>query len=75
MGNLRKRKNQSRTEDAGSIGAVGEISEKELESVKALIQSICQNSTPLSKSIEFLNDDVEAMNQELNYWRKQYNVS
>lgn len=51
MGNLRKRKNQSRTEDAGSIGSVGEINEKELESVKALIQSICQNSTPLSKSI------------------------
>ena len=51
MGNLRKRKNQGRIDGGDAVSAVGEISEKELESVKALIQSICQNSTPLGKSI------------------------
>lgn len=40
-----------------------------------MIQSICQNTAPLGKSIEFVNDDVEAMNKELTHWRKQYNSS
>ena len=40
-----------------------------------MIQSICQNTAPLGKSIEFINDDVEAMNRELTGWRKQYNAS
>jgi len=28
-----------------------------------MIQSICQNTAPLGKSIEFVNDDIEAMNK------------
>lgn len=40
-----------------------------------MIQSICQNTAPLGKSIEFINDDIESMNKELVYWRKQYNAS
>ena len=43
--------------------------------VKSMIQSICQNTAPLGKSIEFINDDVESMNRELQYWRKQYHAS
>ena len=35
-----------------------------------LIQSICQNANPLGKSLEFLNDDIESMNKEREYWRK-----
>lgn len=40
-----------------------------------MIQSICQNTAPLGKSIEFVNDDIEAMNKQLTNWRKQYNAS
>ena len=40
-----------------------------------MIQSICQNTAPLGKSIEFINDDIDAMNKELTAWRKQYNAS
>lgn len=40
-----------------------------------MIQSICHNTAPLGKSIEFVNDDVEAMNKELAGWRRQYNAS
>lgn len=43
--------------------------------LKGMIQNICQNSTPLGKSIEFINDDIESMNTELLSWRKQYNDS
>lgn len=40
-----------------------------------MIQSICQNTAPLGKSIEFINEDIEAMNKELQFWRKQYHAS
>ena len=43
--------------------------------MQSMIQSICQNTAPLGKSIEFINDDVDAMNKELTHWRKQYNAS
>jgi hypothetical protein len=72
MGNLRKNKRESTQVIKGSTS--GEITDKELEMLKGMIQNICQNSTPLGKSIEFINDDIESMNQELLSWRKQYNV-
>jgi len=28
----------------------------------------------LGKSLEFLNDDIESMNKEMEYWRDQYKV-
>lgn len=40
-----------------------------------MIQSICQSTAPMGKSIEFVNDDLDAMNKELVNWRKQYNAS
>ena len=40
-----------------------------------MIQNICQNTAPLGKSVEFIHDDIESMNKELVYWRKQYNSS
>ncbi len=43
--------------------------------VQSMIQSICQNTAPLGKGIEFINDDIDAMNKELTFWRKQYNAS
>ena len=43
--------------------------------LQSMIQSICQNTAPLGKSIQFINDDVEAMNKELQFWRRQYNAS
>ncbi len=43
--------------------------------LQTMIQTICQNTAPLGKSIEFINDDVEAMNKELQFWRRQYNAS
>lgn len=74
MGRLNKKKKP--TEDKDKILSTnGELTEKELELVKSMIQSICQNTAPLGKSIEFINDDIESMNKELVYWRKQYNAS
>lgn len=74
MGRLRK-KDKAKEEKDKVISATGELTEKELDLVKSMIQSICQNTAPLGKSIEFINDDIESMNKELVYWRKQYNAS
>jgi TRAF3-interacting protein 1 len=43
--------------------------------LQSMIQTICQNTAPLGKSIEFINDDIDAMNKELQFWRRQYNAS
>eukprot|EP00828_Plagiopyla_frontata_P033894 TRINITY_DN4403_c0_g1_i1.p1 TRINITY_DN4403_c0_g1~~TRINITY_DN4403_c0_g1_i1.p1 ORF type:complete len:462 (+),score=105.79 TRINITY_DN4403_c0_g1_i1:128-1387(+) len=51
------------------------IGKDDIETLTNLIQSICQNANPLGKSLEFLNDDIESMNKEREYWRKQFEVS
>ncbi len=75
MGNLRKKKKNDKGDGEKIISATGELNEKELEMLQSMIQTICQNTAPLGKSIEFINDDVEAMNKELQFWRRQYNAS
>ena len=74
MGRLKKKKHQEKDSEK-VVSSTGELSDKELDLVKSMIQSICQNTAPLGKSIEFINDDIESMNKELVYWRKQYNAS
>lgn len=39
-----------------------------------MVQTLTQNTNPLGKSLEFLNDDIESMNKEMEYWRNQYQV-
>lgn len=75
MGNLRKKKKNDKAGGEKFISTTGELNEKELEMLQSMIQTICQNTAPLGKSIEFINDDVEAMNKELQFWRRQYNAS
>lgn len=47
----------------------------QVEAIKKLIQSLCQSTNPLGKSLEFLNDDIDSMNKESEYWKKQYLTS
>lgn len=76
MGRLgKKKKTAGLGEGEKIISNTGELTEKELDLVKSMIQSICQNTAPLGKSIEFINEDIEAMNKELQFWRKQYHAS
>lgn len=58
--------------------ATGEISKPtrtfsaaDLESIKNYVQEISNNSNPIGKIIDFLDDDVEAMNKELQSWIKE----
>mmetsp|Transcript_3952 Transcript_3952/g.3365 ORF Transcript_3952/g.3365 Transcript_3952/m.3365 type:complete len:124 (-) Transcript_3952:105-476(-) len=53
----------STVSDGASIGDVGAI--------RKLIQSLTQNTNPLKRSIDFVNDDIESMNKEMEFWRNQ----
>eukprot|EP01017_Pseudomicrothorax_dubius_P002928 TRINITY_DN1027_c0_g1_i2.p1 TRINITY_DN1027_c0_g1~~TRINITY_DN1027_c0_g1_i2.p1 ORF type:complete len:453 (+),score=152.43 TRINITY_DN1027_c0_g1_i2:62-1360(+) len=44
----------------------------DMEFLKGVIQSLTQSVHPLGRSLDFITDDIESMNKELDYWRKQY---
>ena len=48
---------------------------KDIEFIKTAIQMLCQSTNPLGKSIDFINEDIESMSKEYEYWRKQYQSS
>ncbi len=37
-----------------------------------MVQTLTQNTNPLGKSLEFLQDDIESMNKEMEFWRQEY---
>ena len=43
---------------------------KDIEFIKTAIQMLCQSTNPLGKSIDFINEDIESMTKEYEYWRK-----
>lgn len=47
------------------------FSEKDIEFMKKAIQVLCQSTNPLGKSIDFVSDDIDSMNKEFDYWRKE----
>jgi len=52
----------------GVVQAGGLTPATDVETLTKLVQAICQNANPLGKSLEFINDDIESMNHELEYW-------
>jgi len=55
-----------------STGAVAGTSQNEVETIQKLIQNLTQNINPLRKSIDFINDDIESMNKEMESWRNNF---
>ena len=47
------------------------FSEQDIEFMKKAIQVLCQSTNPLGKSIDFVSDDIDSMNKEFEYWRKE----
>jgi TRAF3-interacting protein 1 len=43
----------------------------DIESIKNYVQEISKNSNPIGKIIDFLGDDIESMNKELQSWMKE----
>jgi len=46
----------------------------DLESIKNYVQEISRNANPIGKILDFLPDDIESMNKELNHWIKEQKV-
>lgn len=44
---------------------------KDIETIKNYIHDISKNTNPIGKLIDNLQDDVECMNKELNYWKNE----
>jgi len=43
----------------------------DIESIKNYVQEISKNSNPIGKLLDFLGDDIEAMNKEMQSWIKE----
>jgi TRAF3-interacting protein 1 len=47
------------------------FTQADLESIKNYVQDISKNSNPIGKIIDFLQDDIDSMNKELQGWIKE----
>ncbi|XP_057708936.1 TRAF3-interacting protein 1-like isoform X2 [Corythoichthys intestinalis] len=44
---------------------------REIERLRASIQSVCQSALPLGKIMDYVQEDIDAMQAELQSWRKE----
>ena len=47
------------------------VSKVDLEAIKTHVQEITKNSNPIGKIVEFIGDDIDMMNKELQNWIKE----
>ena len=50
----------------------GGYSEDDIEYVRKSIQSLCQSTNPLGKSIDFVTEDIDSMVKEYEHWKLDY---
>ncbi|XP_054426904.1 TRAF3-interacting protein 1 [Pteronotus mesoamericanus] len=48
-----------------------DIVSKEIEKLRASIQTLCKSALPLGKIMDYLQEDVDAMQSELQLWRSE----
>lgn len=48
-----------------------ELVSKEIEKFRASVQALCRNTLPLGKMMDYLQEDVDAMNSELQIWKNE----
>ncbi|TPX38136.1 hypothetical protein SmJEL517_g00373 [Synchytrium microbalum] len=46
---------------------------KEVEQVRNLIQTLCKSVMPLGKTLDYIQEDLDAMNREFGSWRTEAN--
>ena len=46
-----------------------QISIEDMETLKTSIQSLCQSTNPLGKSMDFITDDIDSMQREYEKWK------
>lgn len=64
MGRLKKRGIEKKSQ-AG-------FSQSEINALRKSIQQLCQATNPLGKCMDYVHDDMEMMNKELEQWKSEY---
>lgn len=73
MGNLRRGRNAKPNAKSSERNSKKEQAQDDgSEHLKELIQKITQSSNPLGKIIEFVDDDIESISKEYQYWTRAY---
>ena len=57
----------------GGEGSYGEKPQKkaDLKTLRDSIQNLCQHTAPLTKTLDFIQEDVDNMNKELQHWTNE----
>lgn len=50
----------------------GGYNEEDIEYMRKAIQSLCQSTNPLGKSIDFVTEDIDSMVKEYEHWKQDY---
>lgn len=50
----------------------GGYSDEDIEHMRKAIQSLCQSTNPLGKSIDFVTEDIDSMIKEYDHWKLDY---
>lgn len=48
-----------------------ELVEKEIERLRSSIQTVCRSALPLGKIMDYIQEDMDSMQNELRTWRKE----
>uniref|UniRef100_H2YVY1 TRAF3-interacting protein 1 n=1 Tax=Ciona savignyi TaxID=51511 RepID=H2YVY1_CIOSA len=48
-----------------------ELVVKEIDQLRNSVQTLCQSATPLAKIIDYIQEDMDAMQNELVFWKKE----
>lgn len=73
--NLHKKVITNKPSAPGSGVLIGTYDEKDIEFLRNAVQSLCQSTNPLGKSIDFVTEDIDSMVSEFKHWRSEYNNS
>ncbi|KAJ1530127.1 TRAF3-interacting protein 1, partial [Nowakowskiella sp. JEL0078] len=57
--------------DGNGIGKDRTNTKKEIVSLRESIQTLCRSTNPLGKMIDYMQEDVDSMNKELEMWRNE----
>jgi len=52
-----------------------DVAQRDVDRLRTSIQSLTRNVNPLGKILDFLQEDVEAMQKELMIWREESHVN
>lgn len=66
-----KRQLEGTQNDQKSTTMAKPVDAKEISVLREAIQLLCQSTNPLGKTMDYLQEDVDSMNKELEIWKRE----